>query len=49
MVSYLAYTFFFFFVEISHLIKIGECVNLAVRVNPTKQENQQAKLERYFL
>ena len=24
-------------------------VNLTVRVNPTKQENQRAKLERYFL
>ena len=25
------------------------CVNLTLRVNPTKQESQQAKLERYFI
>ena len=37
------------YLHVSNLLLLQGCVNLRVRVNPTKQESEQAKLERYFL
>ena len=37
------------FLHVPNLRSLQGCVNLTVRVNPTKQEIQRAQLERYFL
>ena len=37
------------YLHVPNLRLLQGCVNLIVRVNPTKQDIQQAKLERYFL
>ena len=37
------------YLHVPNLRPLQGCVNLTVRVNPTKQEIQRAKLERYFL
>ena len=37
------------YLHVPNLHPLQGCVNLTVRVNPTKQESQRAKLERYFL
>ena len=37
------------YLHVPNLRSLQGCVNLTVRVNPTKLENQRAKLERYFL
>ena len=37
------------YLHVPNLRSLQGCVNLTVRVNPTKRDNQQAKLERYFL
>ena len=37
------------YLHVPNLRSLKGCVNLTVRVNPTKRDNQQAKLERYFL
>ena len=37
------------YLHVSNLRSLQGCVNLTVRVNPTKRESQRAILERYFL
>ena len=37
------------YLHVPNLHSLQGCVNLTVRVNPTKRESQRAKLERYFI
>ena len=37
------------YLHVPNLRSLQGCVNLTVRMNPTKRESQQAKLVRYFL
>ena len=37
------------YLHVPNLCSLKRCVNLTVRVNPTKRESQRAQLEQYFL